>query len=312
MIADQLYYSLRGGFTNEYFRLPNLRQNTILLRYQNDQRRNNREDLENVYLSNNQGHSVPLKSFATIEKNFSPTVVTHDGLRRVVSVLGFYRPGGPPSMDLAMDVIQKAVSNISWPPGYGLELRGDMTQMMDSFKRLFTGLELAMILIFLVLVVQFRGFIQPFQMLLSVPLELTGVFLGLFIMGQAFSSVSIMAVIILTGMDITTAILMLDLMRVNHEAGMPRRQAIREGAIGRLRPILMTSIITIIVMIPVSMFPRTGIDAYAPLGTVIVWGLSAGTLLSLLVLPVTHSLIEDASDCLNRRLQRRGEEKSDE
>jgi HAE1 family hydrophobic/amphiphilic exporter-1 len=305
MMSDQLYYALRGGLTTEFYRLDNLRQNTVLIRYEADQRRNNDQDLAETYVTNDEGQSVPLKSFAAIEERQAPTVVTHDGLRRVVSVLGFYRPGGPPSMDLTMDVLNRAVSQINWPPGYGIEIRGDMTQMMDSFRRLMDGLGLAILLIFLVLVAQFRGLLQPLQMVLSLPLELTGVFLGLFLMGQAFSTVSIMAVIILTGMDITTAILMIDLMDTHRKAGLSREEAIVRGSVERLRPILMTSIITIVVMLPVSIAPRTGMDAYSPLGTVIVWGLVAGTVLSLLVIPVMHSLIDDAAQWAHRKLQKR-------
>jgi HAE1 family hydrophobic/amphiphilic exporter-1 len=304
MISDQLYYSLRGGLTTEYFRTPNIRQNTILVRYEHDQRRNNEQDLEQTYLTNAQGQSIPLKSVATVEDRQAPTVVTHDNLRRAVSVLGFYRPDGPPSMDLTMDVLQKSVAKLNWPPGYGLEVRGDMTQMTDSFKRLIIGLELAILMIFLVLVAQFRGFLQPLQMVLSLPLELTGVFIGLVIMGQAFSTVSIMAVIILTGMDITTAILMIDLMNRHRQEGLTEAESIERGAVERLRPILMTSIITIVVMLPVSLFPRTGIDAYSPLGTVIVWGLIAGTVLSLLVIPVMHSLIDDTTAWVSQRANR--------
>lgn len=301
MIADQLYYSLRGGFTNEYYRLPNLRQNTILLRYAGNQRRNNEQDLEQTYLTNAQGQSVPVKSVAQVVNGSSPTVITHDGMRRVISVLGFYRPGGPPSMDLTMNVLQKSVSELNWPPGYTLEVRGDMTQMTDSFKRLLSGLGLAVLMILLVLVAQFRGILQPFQMILSLPLELTGVLIGLAIMGQAFSTVSIMAVIILTGMDITTAILMIDLMNQHRKAGMSEAESIEKGAVERLRPILMTSIITIMVMLPVSIAPKTGIDAYSPLGTVIVWGLLAGTLLSLLVIPVMHSLTDEVLERIRKR-----------
>ncbi len=304
MISDQLYYSLRGGFTNEYFRLPNIRQSTILLRYEGDQRRNNNQDLEQAYLTNAQGQSIPLKSVASVTDRLAPTVITHDGMRRVISVLGFYRPNGPPSMDLTMNVLQKSVADINFPPGYSLEIRGDMTQMSDSFKRLLIGLELAILMIFLVLVAQFRGILQPFQMILSLPLELTGVFIGLVLMGQAFSTVSIMAVIILTGMDITTAILMIDLMNRYRKEGMPDAESIERGAVERLRPILMTSIITIMVMLPVSFAPRTGIDAYSPLGTVIVWGLIAGTVLSLLVIPVMHSLIDEATVRVGHRVQR--------
>jgi HAE1 family hydrophobic/amphiphilic exporter-1 len=302
MISDQLYYALRGGFTSEYFRVPNIRQATVLVRYEDDQRRNNEQDLEQVYLTTEEGQSVPLKSVASVADRAAPTVVTHDGLRRVINVLGFYRPGGPPSMDLTMEAIQKAVSEMNFPPGYGLEMRGDMTQMMDSFKRLFWGLGLSVLFIYMMLVAQFRGWLQPFQMILSIPLELTGAFFGLLIMGQSFSTVSIMSIILLTGMHITTAILMID--AINHfrkDEGLSRNDAIIQGAMDRIRPILMTSIATILVMVPVSIFPETGMDAWAPMGTVTLWGLAAGTLLSLLVVPVMHSLIDDASQWMNQK-----------
>ena len=301
MISDQLYYALRGGFTNEYYRLPNLRQKTILLRYAGDQRRNNEQDLEQAYITNAQGQSIPVKSIARVVDQPLATVINHDGMRRAISVLGFYRPGGPPSMDLTMNVLQKAVSELNWPPGYTIEVRGDMTQMTDSFNRLLNGLGLAILMILLVLVAQFRGVLQPFQMVLSLPLELTGVLIGLAVMGQSFSTVSIMAVIILTGMDITTSILMIDLMNQHRKEGMSEPESIKRGAVERLRPILMTSIITIVVMLPVSLAPRTGIDAYSPLGTVIIWGLIAGTFLSLLVIPVTHSLIDEASERFRKK-----------
>ncbi len=304
-IAQQLYYSLQGGYTHEYFRLPNIRQNTILVRYADHQRRDNSTDLQETYLVNAQGASIPLKSVATIEERLAPTAIPHDGIRRVITLLGFYRPNGPPSMDLTMEVIQKAVTHINFPPGYGLEVRGDMTQMMESFKSLLWGLGVAVLLMYLVLVAQFKGWIQPFQMILSLPMMITGVFLGLFLMGQSFSTVSLMAVIILSGMNITTAILMIDMINRHQKAGMPRQQAIRQGALDRLRPIVMTSLTTCIVMVPVSLFPKTGMDAYSPLGTVILWGLLSGTFLSLFIVPVMHSLVDDAAQWLSKTFKKR-------
>ena len=166
--------------------------------------------------------------------------------------------------------------------------------MMDSFARLLRGLEIAVLLIFLVLVAQFGGPLAPLQMVLSIPLELSGVFIGLWLAHQAFSSVSILAVIILTGMDITTAILLLDQIRRRRaKGGRTRDEAIALACRDRLRPILMTALITIITMLPVALAPRTGMDAYQPLGTVIVSGLLAGTGLSLLVIPVMHALVDD-------------------
>ena len=181
-------------------------------------------------------------------------------------------------------------------------MRGDMTQMMDSFARLLRGLELAVLFIFLILVAQFRGLLAPLQMVLSIPLELAGVFFGLWAAHQAFSSVSIMAVIVLTGMDITTAILLLDqIQRRRAEGNLPRDAAIALACHDRLRPILMTSLITIITMLPVALRPKTGMDAYQPLGTVIVAGLLVGTLLSLLVIPVMHALVDDLGQLFSRR-----------
>ena len=300
-IAQQVYYSTQGGLTDEFYRLPNLRQNTIMLRYEADQRKNS-EDLESIYITGKNGKFVPLSSLAEITYRNSPTLIEHDGLRRVKTVTGFYRLNGPPSMDVSMDVMMKSIAKLNFPPGYGIELRGDMTQMMDSFNRLLIGLGIAVLFIFLVLVAQFKGFLQPFQMVFSLPLELAGVFLALFLAHQAFSTVSIMAVIVLTGMDITTAILLVDMITRYRNQGMPRNEAVIKACPERLRPILMTSTITLIVMVPVAFFPGTGIDAYSPLGTVIVGGLIFGTILTLFDIPIMHTYIDDLTRWLYRRV----------
>jgi HAE1 family hydrophobic/amphiphilic exporter-1 len=298
-ISQQAYYALRGGLTNEFYRLPNIKQNTILVRYEPEARKSE-QDLEELYITAADGRQVPLKSVARVERRSAPTAIEHDGLRRVIGVTGYYRQWGPPSMDVGMEVMMKAMEKLNFPPGYGIEMRGDMTQMMDSFRRLLNGLVLAVIFMYLVLVAQFRGFLQPLQMIASLPLELAGVFSALWLAHQAFSTVSIMAVIVLTGMDITTAVLLIDMIMRYRDRGIPRDQAVAEACPQRLRPILMTSIITILVMIPVALFPKTGIDAYSPLGTTVVGGLIAGTILSLLVIPIMHTLVDDFVRWLNR------------
>lgn len=306
-ISQQAYYALRGGLTNEFYRLPNLRQNTILVRYDKEERRNV-NDLENLYLSTPSGAQIPLKSVATIEKTFAPTVIEHDMLKRVVGVTGYYRIGNLPSMDVVMNLVanvyggnaQLGIEKVNFPPGYGLEMRGDMTQMMDSFRRLITGLSLALVFMYLVLVAQFRSFLQPLQMIASLPLELAGVFVALWLAGQAFSTVSILGIIVLTGMDITTAVLMLDQIARLRDQGVPRDQAIREACPDRLRPILMTAIIAMIVMLPVAIAPKTGMDAYQPLATAVVGGLFVGTILSLLDIPIMHTFVDDFIKWLNK------------
>ncbi|MDO8684976.1 MAG: efflux RND transporter permease subunit [Armatimonadota bacterium] len=309
-ISQQAYYSLAGGLTSEWYRVPNIRQNTVLVRYEDADRKTS-NDLSNMYITATDGRQVPLKSVANIAYENAPTVIEHDSVRRVISINGYYRKDGhlgrsnKASMDVTMDLMMKAMSEVNFPPGYGIEARGDMTQMMDSFRRLLIGLQLAIIFIFLVLVAQFRGFLQPLQMVFSLPLELSGVFLALFLAHQAFSTVSIMAVLVLTGMDITTAILLIDMVARYRDRGVPRDQAVIEACPQRLRPILMTSMITMIVMAPVALFPKTGMDAYQPLGTVILGGLLIGTILSLFDIPIMHTYVDDFIRWVNKRFLKR-------
>ena len=302
-VADQAYYALKGGLTNEFYRLDNKRQFTILLRYRGDQRRD-RTDLEQVKIVGKKGEVVPLRSVATVEERRGPTLIEHDNFRRVISVLGYYRKGGPPSMDLSMALLMAAHEKIKFPPGYGIELRGDMTQMEESFQRLLRGLYLAVIFMFLLLVAQFRGLIEPFNMIFSLSLMLTGILGGLLLAGQTFSTVSILAVVILAGMMMTVAVLMIDLVLRLRAQGMPRDEAILTAGPIRLRPILMTSLISIVVLIPVAFFPRTGIDAYAPLATVVIGGLTMGTLLALFVVPVLHTYTDDLTNLARAALRR--------
>lgn len=305
-VAQQAYYALTGGLTSEFYRLPNVRQLTIRVRLEEQQRRH-LGDLANLFIATPDGRQIPLSHIAEIRQEPIPTAIERDGLRRVIGITGFYRPNKLPSMDLAMEIEARAFQHLNFPPGYTIEMRGDMTQMMDSFRRLFLSLLLAVVFMYLILVAQFRSFLMPFQMVASLPLELTGVFFGLWLMKMHFSSVSIMAVIVLTGMDITTAILLIDLIMRYREQGMPRNEAIKRACPERLRPILMTSCTTMAAMVPLAFFPAGGLDAYQSLGVVVIFGLIVGTFLSLFDIPIMHTYVDDFAQWLNRVILRRGE-----
>ncbi len=293
-IAEQAYYALRGGYTTEFYRQPNERPMTIQVRYQEDQRMDP-SNLEGMFIASPTGQQIPLTELVTLQKRSDPSLIEHDQLRRVISFGGYYRKDGRPSMDVTMQLQMKAAAEMNWPAGYGIEARGDMTQMMDSFRVMIFGLALALVLMYFVLVAQFGSFLQPLQMIFSLPLELSGVFFMLWLTHQAFSTVSILGVIVLSGMDIVTAILLIDLMLNFRHQGMPRNEAIAKACPQRLRPILMTSLITVFVMAQVAFAPKSGLDAYQPLGTVIIGGLLVGTVLSLLDIPVMHAIVDDLS-----------------
>jgi HAE1 family hydrophobic/amphiphilic exporter-1 len=302
-VADQAYYALKGGLTTEFYRLDNRRQFTILLRYRDDQRRD-RQDLEHVKIVGKRGEVVPLSSVARIEERRGPTLIERDNFRRVISVLGYYRKGGPPSMDLSMDLLMAAHEKIQFPPGYGVEMRGDMTQMEDSFQRLLKGLYLAVIFMFLLLVAEFRSLVEPLNMIFSLSLMSLGILGALLLAGQTFSTVSILAVVILAGTMLSVAVLVIDLVQRLREEGMGRDEAILAAGPIRLRPILMTSFTTMIVLVPVALWPQTGIDAYAPLATVILGGLSIGTVLALFVVPVIHTYTDDLAALARAAIRR--------
>lgn len=323
-IAEQGYYALAGGLTAEFFNpspiqasSQSIRKGTVLVRYGQKWRKNS-SDLEQITVTTPEGAQVPLKSVASIVPSYGPSLIERDGLRRTISLLAFYRKGGPGSMALTMDMMMKGVMGVPFPPGYGMEQRGDMTQMMDSFSRLLRGLLLAIIFIYLSLVAQFRSLTQPFTMLMAIPLELAGVFGALLLAHQTFSTVSVLGIVILNGMDVTASILLIDLImaRVKEKEEMEKlsphpgptsahvRESVLEACPIRLRPILMTAIITIAVLTPVALFPRTGMDAYAPLATVVIGGLSLSTFLTLLVIPVLYTIVDDATRMIRERILR--------
>jgi len=214
-------------------------------------------------------------------------------------------------MELSLGLLMAAHEKIDFPPGYGVELCGDMTQMEQSFGRLLRGLYLAMIFMFLLLVAQFRSLIESFNLIFFLSLMLTGILGGLLLNRQAFSTVSILAVVILTGMMMTVAVLMIDLVLRFRSEWMDRDEAILTAGPIRLRPIVMTSLISIVVLIPVAFFPRTGIDAYAPLATVVIGGLTMGTVLTLFVVPVLHTYTDDLARLVKAGLGRLARRRDD-
>ncbi len=300
-VIQQAYYATHGGLTTEYFNPQGLRHDTILVRYAHEDRATTGA-VESVQIVGKNGAIVPLSSIAQITATVGPTLIEHDGLLPAASVLGYYRKGGPGEMNLDMDVIMGAMAQVPFPQGYSIQMRGAMTEMMQSFDRLLNAMKIAALFVFLLLVAQFKSFTHPLVMLLAIPLELLGVFGGLLLAHQNFSTVAILGIVVANGMAVSNAILLLDLILRKRREGLPREDAILEAGPIRLRPILMTTMVSLVVLIPVAFFPKTGIDAYSPLATVIIGGLTISTVLTLFVVPVLYTCFDE----LALRLRRRG------
>jgi hydrophobic/amphiphilic exporter-1 (mainly G- bacteria), HAE1 family len=300
-VQEQAYYATHGGLTTEYLNPSNLRHDQILVRYAADDRATV-QDLGNVQIVGKGGAVVTLSSLATISNATGPTLIEHDGLRRSISILGYYRKGAASGeMVLDMQTMMGALAQISFPQGYGIAMRGDMTEMMQSFDRLLNAMKIAAFFIFLLLVIQFRSVIQPLVMLLAIPLQLLGIALALILAQQNFSTVSILGIVVANGMAVSNAILLLDLIIAERKRGLSVRAAILAAGPVRLRPILMTTIVSLVVLVPVAFFPKTGIDAYSPLATVIIGGLSVSTVLTLFVVPALHETFFDLGERIRGR-----------
>ncbi|MEL6354997.1 MAG: efflux RND transporter permease subunit, partial [Cyanobacteria bacterium J06627_28] len=306
-VSQQAYYALNGGFTQRYYNRPNLRQNSILVRYAEGDRATV-QDLANTYITTATGQQVPLNTVATLERQQGPTLIERVNGKRVVYVNGYYRKDDPASMELSMAVTMQAGEDLDFPPGYGIDSMGDMTDMMIEFSRLLKGLVVSLALIYLILVIQFGSFIWPLVMMLSVPLQLVGVFGALLLADQTLSTVSILGIIILSGVSLSAAILLLELILAKRAEGVPRAIAIRQAGPVRLKAIVMTTFTTLIVIVRLAFFPETGMDAYSPIATVILGGLLISTLLTLVVVPVVYSFVDDIAEFFERkkRLNQKG------
>ena len=166
-----------------------------------------------------------------------------------------------------------------------------MRGVMAAVSGLWGGLCLGGLLVYGALLVWFRDARLPLIMLVSIPLELSGVLVALLLAGQVFSSVSLLGLVVLHGMDMTASILLLERVESLRRQGLSAKQAVLQGAPQRLRPVLMTLSVTLAVMVPPALFPNAGMDAYAPLATVVLGGLSVSSVLTLLVIPVIYCVV---------------------
>ena len=300
--AQELDLTVQAVSQQAYYR-PNLRQNSILVRY-DEEARSTMQDLSNTYITTKTGQQVPLSTVATIEPRQGPTLIERVNGKRVVYVNGYYRKNAPASMDLSMAIAMQAGQELNFPPGYGVDSMGDMTDMMIEFARLLKGLLVSLVLLYIILVIQFGSFIQPLVMMLSVPLQLVGVFGALLLFNHTLSTVSILGIVILSGISLSAAIPLLELILAKRKEGVPRAIAIRQAGPIRLKAIVMTTVTTLIVIVRLAFFPETGMDAYSPIATVILGGLVMSTVLTLVVVPVVYSFVDDATESV-KRLKRR-------
>ncbi|MHB1095924.1 MAG: efflux RND transporter permease subunit [Gemmatimonadaceae bacterium] len=250
-------------------------------------------DIEQLPLSvGEQGRSVtmPLGQIATVKQGLGPAIISHLNRDNVVVVQA---NAEGLSLGEVNGGITKALENYTPPPGVRFSTGGEVEQQQEVFGSVLAALGLAVLLMYLILVMQFGSFLEPIAILMSLPLSLIGVVLALLITGDTLNIMSMIGVILLMGIVAKNAILLIDFAKWGQEQGMDRRTAIIEAGRVRLRPIMMTTMALIVGMIPVALGTGEGADFRSPLGRAIIGGTITSTLLTLLVIPTMYEILDD-------------------
>lgn len=187
----------------------------------------------------------------------------------------------------------KRVGAVTMPEGYKFVTTGQTQSMNDAFTGMIMALAMAVLFIFFVLAAQFESYIDPFAIMLALPLAIIGAIVGLLVMGSELSIMSLIGIIMLMGLVTKNAILLIDFAKQRRAAGIERNQALVEAAVQRMRPIIMTTAAMIVGMIPLALGIGPGAEARAPMAHAIIGGLITSTILTLVVVPVVYTLFDD-------------------
>jgi len=247
--------------------------------------------------------TIPLGQIARITPSVGPARIDHLDRERVISVQA--NTENRPLSDVIGDIMPRLEKEVPLPAGYTMRQGGETEDQQEVFGRILFALGVAIMLMYFVLVVQFGSFLDPLSILLSLPLSLIGVMLGLLVTGATLNLMSMIGVILLMGIVAKNAILLIDFAKWSEEAGMERREALIEAGRVRLRPILMTTFALIAGMIPVALGVGEGADFRAPLGIAVIGGVITSTILTLLVIPTVYEILADTRDWLGERLGNR-------
>ncbi len=267
--------------------------------------RQSASDLANlpIMVRDSQGRqaAVPLGQVASITSALGPARIDHLDRDRVIAIQA--NTQDRPLTEVIAD-IQRRVDAIQLPVGYSITQGGETEDQQEVFSRILIALGVAVVLMYLVLVVQFGSFLDPLAIMLSLPLSLIGVVLMLMLTGDTLNIMSLIGVILLMGIVAKNAILLIDFAKMAETAGVPRQQAIIEAGRQRLRPILMTTFALIAGMVPVALGIGEGADFRAPLGRAVIGGVITSTFLTLLVIPTFYDLLSGMRNRANRIIGR--------
>jgi len=250
-------------------------------------------DLENVQIQNQQGTSIPLTTVADFEQVQSAATISRQNQQRQVNI-----SSGIEGMDLGTVSanVATALDGMNFPEDYDYTFGGQAEDMTEAFADLSLALILSIFLVYAVMAVQFENFLFPLIIMFSMPATVVGVFGGLFITGQPLSITAFIGVIMLAGIVVNNAIVLVDYINILRRRGMDRHEAIVEAGKTRMRPILMTTLTTILAMVPLALGYGEGAEMQQPMAITVIFGLAVSSIFTLVLIPVVYTYFDNLSE----------------
>jgi multidrug efflux pump subunit AcrB len=280
-----------GQIAPSYWIDPNTGNNYMLtVQYFNKKIGNmSMEDFKDIPLRSTSSQAyTPLRSVVDIKEINTPTEVDHYQIRRVIDI---YVMPSTEALEKVNKSIQQLIANTQKPKNTRIAVRGAVISMNDSFLRFGVGLLLSVALVYLILMAQFTSFIDPLIILMAIPPGLAGVVMTLLVTGSTLNIMSLMGVIMMTGIVVSNSILIVEFAGILHKQGLSLLEAVVQSCKVRLRPILMTSLATLLGMIPMALGFEAGSEQYAPLARAIIGGLAASVVVTIFLVPAVYLII---------------------
>lgn len=258
--------------------------------------------LEMIPVSTNSGGTVPLSEVADIKTVEGPTSITRQDQKRSVTINAsvFGR-----DVQSVTDEIEQKLNSYNMPDGYSYSFEGMTEQMNEAFSDLLLVMVVAVLLVYMIIAAQLESFTQPLIIMFSVPLALSGGLIGLYILDMPINMVGMIGAVILIGVVVNNAIVLVDYINSRIQNGEDTITAIMKAGPIRLRPIMMTTLTTVLGLVPMALGIGEGAEMSQQLGIVVIGGLSLSTLLTLIVIPVAYSLLDSLGKSLRSKFAKK-------
>jgi multidrug efflux pump len=253
--------------------------------------RDSADNLRSLRIASPGGQLVPLENVADISLIPGPARIRHRDFERTVTVTADLDEEVNSSVKVNQAFATRIPSLMARHPGFIIELGGEYEKTKESFESLGRAFLIALLVIYTILGIQFQSFLQPLVIMLTVPFAFIGVITGLLVSGHPFSLVSMVAVVALSGIVVNDSLVLVDFINKSRARGISLYRAIVRSGIVRMRPVIMTSLTTVVGLLPMSLALGGESPVWEPLATSIIWGLAFSTFLTLFVIPVGYSLL---------------------